>query len=118
MYIEEQLFKINYQSAASHMTDQLNLAAENNSTSGTRSAWSIYRKLWPRHKPVIPVGKKDKQGHLVTNHKELEKMYLDNFIWRLRKRLSHPKMVYLHHAKENMFQTVLKLCKMTPSHPW
>ena len=66
MYIEEQLCKSNYQSAASHMTEQLNLTAENDSTSGTRSAWSIYRKLRLRHKPVIPVGKKDKQGHIVT----------------------------------------------------
>ena len=48
------------------MTEQLNLTAENDSTSGTRSAWSIYRKLQLRHKPVIPVGKKDKQGHIVT----------------------------------------------------
>ena len=43
--IEDQLCKSNYQSSTSHMTRQLSLAAENDSTSGTRSAWSIYRKL-------------------------------------------------------------------------
>ena len=116
--IEDQLCKSNYQNATSHMTKQLSLAAENDSTSGTRSAWSIYRKLRPKHKPVIPVGKKNKHGHIVTNHKELRKLYLETFIWRLRKRPSHPKMVNLHTAKENMFQTILKLCKMTPSNPW
>ena len=69
--IEDKLSKTNFESASSHMTEQLNLAAENDATKGTRSAWSIYRKIRPRNKPVIPVGKKDKQGHIVTNHSEL-----------------------------------------------
>ena len=116
--IEEKLCKTNFQSASSHMAEQLTLAAEDDSTRGTRSAWSIYRKIRPRHKPVVPVGKKDKKGHIVSNHVELKKLYLNTFVWRLRERPSHPKMIELHIAKENMFQTILKLCKMTPSNPW
>ena len=27
-------------------------------------------------------------------------------------------MIDIHTAKENMFQTILKLCKMSPSKPW
>ena len=37
--IEDKLSKTNFESASSHMTEQLNLAAENDATKGTRSAW-------------------------------------------------------------------------------
>ena len=67
---------------------------------------------------MIPVGEKDKHGTIVTNHVELKKLYLETYLWRLRQRPSHPKMVKIHNAKERMFQTVLKLCEMTPSKPW
>ena len=57
----------------------------------------------PRHKPVVPVGKMDKQGNIVTNHTEHKKLYIDTFIWRLRKRPSSPKLLEIHRAKENFF---------------
>ena len=67
---------------------------------------------------MIPVGKKDQLGSIVTNHMELKKLYLETYVWRLRQRPSHPNMVEIHNAKEKMFETVLKLCEMTPSKPW
>ena len=69
--IEDQLSKTNFQSAAGHMAEQLIIASENDSTAGTRTAWSIYRKSRPKHKPVVPVGKMDKHGNIVTYHTEL-----------------------------------------------
>ena len=70
----------------------------------------FYRKIRLRHKPVVPVGKMDKYGNIVTNHTELKKLYiiLDTFIWKLRKRPSNPKMLEMHSAKEIMFQKILK----------
>ena len=56
------------------MTEQFTRAAENDSVADTRSAWSVYRMFRPRHKPVVPVGKKDKQGKIITNHIELKKL--------------------------------------------
>ena len=101
--IEDQLAEINFQSAAGHMAEQFSNASENDSTGGTRTTWSIYRKMRPRHKPVVPVGKMDKQGNIVTNHTEHKKLYIDTFIWRLRKRSSNPKLLEIHRAKENFF---------------
>ena len=43
--VEDKLSETNFQSASSQMTEQLSKAAEFDSTNGTRSAWSIYRKL-------------------------------------------------------------------------
>ena len=64
------------------------------------------------------MGKKDKDGKVVTNQEGLKKLYLDTFVWRLRERTSNPKMKSLHQEKQKMFQTILKLCKMIPSKPW
>ena len=116
--IEDNLSQTNFEYATAHMKDQLNLAFRNDSTNGTKSAWTIYRKLRPRHKPVIPVGKKDMLGNIITNHTSLKKLYLETFVWRLRQRPAHPNMVEIHNAKEKMFKTVMKLCEMTPSKPW
>ena len=71
--IEDQLCNYNFEMATSHMKDKLNVALEDDSTNCTRSAWTIYRKLRPRHKPVIPVGKINNLGTIVTNRMELKK---------------------------------------------
>ena len=116
--IEDLLCETNFQVAASKMRAELIQAAEFDSTKGTKSTWGIYRKLRPKHKPVVPVGKKDNKGKIVTNQEELKALYLETFVWRLRERPTHPKMANLHQEKEKMFQTILKLCKLKPGKPW
>ena len=71
--IEDQLCETYFKSETSNMKEKLNLAFKNDSTNGTKSAWTIYRKLRPKYKPVIPVGKKNNLGIIVTNHIELKK---------------------------------------------
>ena len=105
--IEEQLCEANFKNKSTHVKDQLNFALKNDSTNGTRSVWTIYRKVRPRHKPVIPVGKKNQLGTIATNHMELKKLYLETYVWRLRERPSHPNLVEIHSAKQKMFETVL-----------
>ena len=78
--IEDQLCNYNFEMATPHMKDKLNVALEDDSTNCTRSAWTIYRKLRPRHKPVIPVGKINNLGTIVTNHMELKKLFLETYV--------------------------------------
>ena len=56
--IEDELCESNFKNGTLHMKDQLNSASKHDSTSGTRTVWTTYRKLRPRHKPLIPVGKR------------------------------------------------------------
>ena len=116
--IENELCDKNIQVISSKVKAQLISAAEQDSTHGTTTSWSIYRKMRPKHKPVIPVGKKDKNGEIITNQTQLKNLYLETFIWRLRTRPSKPSMLKIHKLKESMFQQILKLCKMRPSTLW
>ena len=72
--IEDQLCEANLKKNKSlYVKDQLNFAVNNNLTNETRSAWTIYRKVRPKKEPVIPVGKKNQLGTIVTNRMELNK---------------------------------------------
>ena len=46
--------------------------------------WKILKKKYPETSPDVPVGKKDKSGNLITNHKGLKQLYLETYMHRLR----------------------------------
>ena len=102
-----------------HMVSD-NMAAFGAENGGTNvaGAWGLKKKFKPNKIPVVPVGKKDKNGNIVTEQSGLKVLYLETFIWRLRERPVRPDLNEVKSLKQKLFEKVMKLCKMTVSQPW
>ena len=40
---------------------------------GRKKMWKMLKNIYPKITPTVPVGKKDKSGNIITNHKGLKK---------------------------------------------
>ena len=86
--------------------------------SGRKKLWSLLKKKFPKSSHAIPVAKKDGKGNLVTNHKELKKLYLKTFTQRMRNRPMKADLEELKDLKEELFDIRLKLASKKKSEPW
>ena len=59
----------------------------------TNGMWSIKKKIFPKIKPQVSTGKRNPSGKMVTNPSELKKVYLEEYLGRLRNRPMHPDMI-------------------------
>ena len=66
----------------------------------------------------MPVGKKDGQGNLITNHKQLKKLYLKTYTQRMRNRPMKTELGELKDLKDELFNVRLKLASKKKSEPW
>ena len=82
------------------------------SGSGRKKVWSLMKKRYPKVTPVIPVGKKDKGGNVVTNHVGLKHLYLDTYIHRLRNRPMKTDNQEIKDLKTQLFDLRLKFLKV------
>ena len=69
--------------------------------------WKIKNKIFPKDKSKVPIAKQNLKGQIITNHKELENLYLDHFKFRMRGRPI--KFGYDNFEKETdqSFQSIL-----------
>ena len=51
-----------------------------------KKMWKVLKKHYPKISPLIPVGKKDMKGNIITNHEGLKHLYLQTYAHRLRNR--------------------------------
>ena len=70
---------------------------------GRQKMWKLLKKKYPKNTPIIPVGKKDRYGNLITNHEGLKNLYLDTYIHRLRNRPIKDEFLELKHLKSELF---------------
>ena len=68
--------------------------------SGRNKLWEVLKKKFPKIQSTFPVGKKDRKGNLITNHRGLKKLYLKTYTKRLRNSLLKKclKHVVLHYG--------------------
>ena len=64
------------------------------------------------------MAKKDPQGNLVTDKTQLEKLYLDTYVNRLKPNLIASGLETLEEMKEYLFQLRMDICKDRKSHKW
>ena len=64
------------------------------------------------------MGKKDGKGNLVTNHRDLKKLYLKTYTQRLRNRPMKEGLEELKKSKNELFNARLKLASQKKSEPW
>ena len=77
--------------------------------------WNIKKKIFSKIKPQIPTDKKNISGKLITNPIELKKVYLDEYLGRLRNRPMHPDMLEIQKMEEDLFNIRNELSKQTKS---
>merc|ERR1712240_34100 len=84
---------------------------------GRTKMWKILHKYYPKHLNAVPVGKKDRSGNIITNHKELKHLYLETYMNRLRNRPIKPGFEKLQDMKNDLFQLRLRASKIRKSNP-
>ena len=80
--------------------------------------WKVKRKIFPKFKPSLPVGKKNIKGQLITNSEELKKLYLDTYKFRLRHRPIKPGLEDYFKRQEELFKIRLEKAKERKTPPW
>ena len=85
---------------------------------GRNKMWKLLKEIYPKVSPAVPVGKKDKRGNIITNHKSLKHLYLRTYINRLRNRPIKDGFEELKRLKINLFSMRLQLPQNRKSEPW
>ena len=80
--------------------------------------WKNKKKLFPKIKPTLAVGKKNLKGQLITNPDELKELYLETFKDRLRQRPAQPGYENLLKSQEELFKLRLEMSKLKKTAPW
>ena len=83
-----------------------------------QGVWKNKRKLFPKIKPSLPVGKMNLKKQLITNPEELKELYLNTFKYRLRHRPPQPDYQELVELQEELFKLRLKNSKTQKSPEW
>ena len=86
--------------------------------SGRRKMWSLLKKRFPKSDHITPTAKKNSQGNLVTNHRELKKLYLKTYTQRMRNRPIKAGHEDMKKMKYRLFNARLKLASTRKSVPW
>ena len=72
--------------------------------SGRSELWKLLKRKVPKNAPIIPIGKKDKAGNLITNYEGLKSLYLTTYMNRLRNRPIKEKYQEIKNMKEELFE--------------
>ena len=91
---------------------------QNLNGAGRRAIWDILKRNYPKSTIVVPVGKKDKTGNIVTNHAGLKQLYLNTYIHRLRTRPIKEEFEQMKQFKDELFELRLKIASSNKSKPW
>ena len=86
--------------------------------SGRTELWKILKRKVPKNAPIVPVGKKDKAGNLITNFEGLKSLYLKTYIDRMRERPIKDEYRDIKEMKEELFEMRLHISKCNESDPW
>ena len=86
--------------------------------SGRLKLWNLLKKKCPKIKSAFPVGKKNRNGKLITNHNGLKKLYLKTYKDRLRNRPIKDDFEEIKNLKLVLFNLRKELCEERKSKPW
>ena len=80
--------------------------------------WKVLKNKFPKNSYAVPVGKKNRDGKIVTEHEELKHLYLKTYVQRLRKRPMKEKLADLKVMKEDIFENRLKMASERKTEAW
>ena len=67
---------------------------------------------------MVPAGKKDTSGNVITNHSGLKELYLKTYIHRLRNRPIKDELKEIKILKDELFDLRMELASRNKSKPW
>ena len=80
--------------------------------------WKKMNKLWPKFKSILPSGKKNHFGKVISDPKELKKLLAKEYKERLRTRPTRPDINELGQRKQNIFELKLAIAESKKSKKW
>ena len=83
-----------------------------------RGLWNLKKKVNPKVKPTLPMGKKNLQGQIITNPKELKDLYLQTFLHRLRNRPIKKGYEGIIDLQNELFKIRIESAKLKKTAPW
>ena len=86
--------------------------------SGRKQLWKTLKRKYPKIFPLVPVGKKDRAGNMITNHEGLKNLYLQTYKHRLRNRPIKENFQEIKGFKEELFELKLGLARCNKSVAW
>ena len=107
--VQEENFKI--------ISENFNAMRNSSGTIKSNGLWKIKNKMFPSKKKKTNIAKKNKEGKLITNPKELKELYLDTYVSRLRNRRIMPGFENLEKLKTYLCQQRLELSSKVQSSP-
>ena len=80
--------------------------------------WKLKQNIWPKKHETLPTGKFNNQGHMVTDHEELKKLYASEFKERLGARPTNPDFFAIQKHKDIIFESKMKNVSEKKSVDW
>ena len=80
--------------------------------------WKKINKLWPKFAPILPAAKKDHEGKVVSNPKELKTLLAKEYKERLRTRPARPDLKDLEKRRKSIFELKMQLALSKKSEKW
>ena len=80
--------------------------------------WKATQKIFPKNVKPIPLALKDKNGNLITGHKQLKQYALESIVKRLRKRPIHPNLKDLQKQKTKLAKIRLRITSRRKTPNW
>ena len=80
--------------------------------------WALKKKLAPKNCPEAPSAKINEEGELVTEQKELEKLYLKTYVERLKPNPISEDMKEISELRSLLFDLRLDMCGNRTSPEW
>ena len=85
---------------------------------GRKQLWKLLKQNFPKTETVIPVGKTDRKGNVITNHIGLKHLYLETYVNRLRNRPIREDFAEVKELKQLLFKLRMEICKTQKTEPW
>ena len=116
--MEKDLASIIQEQNLETVKDTLGVLDGTNGTVNHKGLWKLKKKVDPKVKTSLPIGKKNTEGRIVTNPDELKELYLQTFIHRLRERPIKKGYEGIHEIKDELFKLKLEAARLKKTPPW
>ena len=117
MHIEKQISEIFAEECRAKALNFKQFCVQNGSVN-VQEMWKLKKKLWPKHSGLIPTGKINHQGQLVTSPQDFKNLLTEEFNERLRPRPNHPDFENIDVIKQESFKIKLEQATNNQSPPW
>ena len=115
--VERKITKLTAIKNAMKIKEHINYLQTKGGSFSQIGLWKLKRKLLPR-KVDPPMGKKDKDGNLITGSEALKSLYIQTYVDRLKHREMKEEFQEMFELKTLLWDERMKSIKRVKSKPW